>query len=90
MSGIDLTFVDFEITFGGTQYQSWNDTDGKICYDVPHATYFEVIANKDGYVFASRNGTINDDTDWVLALNPIVSTLESGINVPTGINIPMG
>ena len=70
-----ITNVDFIATENGSPASSdLDDPDGEICYSVPEGTDFEVIVQEDGYNDGVRNGLIEQDVNWVVALNPMVST----------------
>ena len=70
-----ITNVDFVATENGSPSSSeLDDPDGKICYSVAGGTDFEVTVLENGYNNGVRNGLIEQDVNWVVALNPMVST----------------
>ena len=70
-----ITNVDFISTENGNPSSTdLDDPGGEICYSVPGGTDFEVTVLKDGYNDGVRNGLIEQDVNWVVALNPMVST----------------
>jgi hypothetical protein len=70
-----ITNVDFIAKENGNPASSdLDDPDGEICYSVPGGTEFEVTVQEDGYNDGVRNGLIDQDVNWVVALNPMVST----------------
>ena len=70
-----ITNVDFVATENGSPSSSdLDDPDGEICYSVSGGTNFEVTVLEDGYNDGVRNGLIEQDVNWVVALNPMVST----------------
>ena len=73
-----ITNVDFIATENGSPAASdLDDPDGEICYSVPEGTDFEVTVQEDGYNDGVRNGLIEQDVNWVVALNPMVSSSQS-------------
>ena len=73
-----ITNVDFVATENGSPAGSHLDVpDGEICYSVPEGTDFEVTVQKDGYNDGVRNGLIEQDVNWVIAMNPVVSSSQS-------------
>ena len=73
-----ITNVDFIATENGNPASSdLDDPDGEICYSVPGGTEFEVTVQEDGYNDGVRNGLIDQDVNWVVALNPMVSSSNS-------------
>ena len=70
-----ITNVDFVATENGSPAASdLDDPDGEICYSVPEGTDFEVTVQEDGYNDGVRNGLIEQDVNWVIAMNPVVSS----------------
>ena len=70
-----ITNVDFIATENGSPSSSeLDDPDGEICYSVPGGTEFEVTVQQDGFDDGVRNAMIDQDIDWVIPLNPIVSS----------------
>ena len=73
-----ITNVDFIATENGSPSSSeLDDPDGEICYSVPEGTEFEVTVQQDGFDDGVRNAMIDQDIDWVIPLNPIVSTFRN-------------
>ena len=73
-----ITNVDFIATENGNPSSSeLDDPDGEICYSVPEGTEFEVTVQEDGYNDGVRNGLIEQDVNWVIAMNPVVSSSQS-------------
>ena len=69
-----ITNVDFIATENGSPSSSeLDDPDGEICYSVPGGTEFEVTVQQDGFDDGVRNRLIDQDVNWVIPLNPIVS-----------------
>ena len=69
-----ITNVDFISTENGSPSSTdLDDTNGEICYSVPKGTDFEVTVQKDGFNDGVRNGLIEKNENWVIAMNPIVS-----------------
>ena len=70
-----ITNVDFISTENGNPSSTdLDDPDGEICYSVPEGTEFEVTVQQDGFDDGVRNAMIDQDIDWVIPLNPIVSS----------------
>ena len=77
-TGNPITNVDFISTENGSPSSTdLNDPDGEICYSVPEGTEFEVTVQEDGYNDGVRNGLIEQDVNWVIAMNPVVSSSQS-------------
>ena len=73
-----ITNVDFISTENGNPSSTdLDDPDGEICYSVPGGTDFEVTVQKDGFNDGVRNGLIEKNENWVIAMNPIVSSSQS-------------
>ena len=70
-----ITNVDFIAMENGSPSSS--DLDEEICYSVRDGTDFEVTAQKDGFNDGVRNGLIEQDVNWVIVMNPIVSSSQS-------------
>ena len=69
-----ITNVDFIATENESPSSSeLDDPDGEICYSVPGGTEFEVTVQQDGFDDGVRNRLIDQDVNWVIPLNPIVS-----------------
>ena len=67
-----ITNVDFNAMENGSPSSS--DPDEEMCYSVRDGTDFEVTAKKGGYNDGVRNGLIEQDVNWVIVMNPIVSS----------------
>ena len=72
---IQISNVHFYYSIDNGFEESTFDEDGEICfYSILPGTYFEFLAEKSGYTNGSITGYANDDTYWVMALSPMVST----------------
>ena len=72
---VQITNVFFYYSIDNGFEENTFDEDGEICfYSIAPGTYFEFLAEKSGYTNGSLSGYANDDTYWVIALNPMVST----------------
>ena len=67
-----ITNVDFSAMENGSPSSS--DLDEEMCYSVRDGTDFEVTAQKDNYNDAVKNGLIEQDVNWVIVMNPDVSS----------------
>ena len=49
--------------------------NGEVCKNsLPSGTFLEINATKSGYDFGSRSGYVYDDAEWIIPMNPRVSS----------------
>ena len=52
-----------------------SSSNGEVCKNsLPSGTFLEINATKSGYDFGSRSGYVYDDAEWIIPMNPRVSS----------------
>ena len=56
-----------------------SSSNGEVCKNsLPSGTFLEINATKSGYDFGSRSGYVYDDAEWIIPMNPRVSSFRKG------------